>query len=63
MFAAALFACGANPLKTYEEKDPAEDAAVALENNDPNKAIQILTDALEGDPTNAKFISLLAMAY
>jgi hypothetical protein len=58
-----LFSCGANPLKSYEKEDPAEDAAVALENDNPNKAIEILNKALEGDPTNSKYISLLAMAY
>jgi hypothetical protein len=55
--------CGSNPFKTYEEKDPAEDAMVALENDDPDKAIAILTEALEGDPGNTQFLSLLAMAY
>ena len=58
-----LFGCGANPLKSYETEDPAEDAAIALDEGNPNKAISILTKALEGDPSNAQYISLLAMAY
>lgn len=58
-----LMACGANPYKSYEKKDPAEDATVALENNDANKAISILTSALEGDPTNTTYKSILALAY
>lgn len=60
---AFLTSCGANPYKSYEKKDPAEDATVALENNDADKAISILTDALEGDPTNTTYKSILALAY
>lgn len=59
----AFTACGSNPYKSYEEKDPAEDATVALENNDANKAISILTDALEADPDNVIYKSVLALAY
>lgn len=58
-----LASCGANPLKSYETKDPAEDATIAMEEGNPDKAISILTSALEGDPGNAQYISLLAMAY
>lgn len=57
------FSCGANPLKSYEKKDPAEDATIALENNNPSKAIEILTAALQDDPGNTVYISILALAY
>jgi hypothetical protein len=60
---AAISACGANPFKSFEEKDPAEDATVALEEGKPTKAINILTKALQDDPGNAKYISILALAY
>ncbi len=55
--------CGANPFDTYEESDPAEDATVALEEGNPNKAINILTKALQRDPDNYQYISILALAY
>ncbi len=58
-----IASCGANPYKTYEKKDPAEDATVALEDNDADKAISILTDALADDPDNNTFKSILALAY
>jgi hypothetical protein len=60
---ALVTACGGNPLKSYETKDPAEDAAVALEQGNPDKAISILTSALEDEPGHTRYISLLAMAY
>jgi len=59
----AISACGANPYKNYEKKDPAEDATVALEEGNPNKAISILTSALESDPENWVYVSILGMAY
>lgn len=55
--------CGPNSYKSLEKKEPAEDATIALENNDAQKAIDILTSALSDDPTNQKYISILAMAY
>lgn len=58
-----LVSCGANPFKTYEKKDPAEDATVALENNDADKAISILTKALEDEPDNNTYKSVLSLAY
>lgn len=60
---AMITSCGANPFKSYEEKDPAEDATVALENDDPNKAISILTAALQDEPENWVYVSILALAY
>lgn len=58
-----LTGCGANLLKSQEKKDPAEDATIALENDNPDKAISILEDALDDDPGNVQYLSLLAMAY
>jgi hypothetical protein len=55
--------CGPNPYKTLEKKDPAEDATVALENDDPQKAIDILTAALGDSPGNIQYMSILALAY
>ena len=60
---ALLNACGANPFKKYEKKDPAEDATIALEEGNPDKAISILTSALEGDPDNWVYVSILGLAY
>jgi hypothetical protein len=57
------FGCGPNTLATLESDDPAEDATIALENNEPNKAINILTSALEDDPENWTYVSILALAY
>lgn len=55
--------CGPNSFKSFEKADPAEDATVALERGDPQKAIDLLTDALVEDPSNQKYISILALAY
>lgn len=60
---AALLSCGANPYKSYEKAEPAEDATVALENKDPQKAITILTKAIEKEPENWVYVSILALAY
>lgn len=60
---ALLAGCGGNPFESYESKDPAEDATVALEEGNPDKAISILTSALRGDPQNNVYISILALAY
>jgi hypothetical protein len=60
---ALMFSCGPNHLATLERDDPAEDATIALEEGDPNKAINILTKALEGDSTNWIYVSILALAY
>lgn len=61
----ALFAggCGDNVLKSSETEDPAEDATLALERGDEDKAIEILEDALSDDPENATFLSILALAH
>ncbi len=61
--ATLLTACGPNSFTSLEKSDPAEDSTIALEEGNPQKAIDILTDALEGDPGNLQYISLLSMAY
>jgi hypothetical protein len=58
-----LVSCGPNPFASYETKDPGEDATVALEDGNPNKAINILTDALKDEPENWQWVSILALAY
>ena len=58
-----ITSCGPNPYKSYEKKKPAEDATVALENGDAQKAIDILTKALADDPSNVQYTSILALAY
>jgi hypothetical protein len=60
---AAIVGCGANPLQSYEKSEPAEDATVALEQGNPDKAIVILTKALETEPENWVYVSILGLAY
>lgn len=56
-------ACGSNLYRTTDPGDPAEDATIALEQDKPSSAIQILESALADDPENAKYLSILAAAY
>lgn len=58
-----VLSCGQNAFETTETADPAEDATIALENQDPNKAIEILETELEDDPTHPKYLSILSLAY
>jgi hypothetical protein len=62
--AAAAYACGcdSNFLESGEEKDPPEDATIALENHDPAKALSILDAALASDPANPQLLSIKALA-
>jgi hypothetical protein len=60
---AAIIGCGANPYKSYEKSEPAEDATIALEEKDPDKAITILNAALLKEPENWVYVSILALAY
>lgn len=55
--------CGTNMLQRSEKSDPAEDATLALEKGDEDKAIEILEDALADDPKNPQFLSILALAH
>ena len=59
----AIVGCGANPLKSYEKSEPSEDATVALEQGDPDKAIVILNKALASEPENWVYVSILGLAY
>ena len=63
LFLALLTGCGDNVFEGQEQSDPAEDATIALENQDPDAAIEILEDALEDDPDNAQYTSILSLAY
>ena len=62
-FTAAITGCGDNLLKSAEKKDPAEDAVLELENDNPDKAISILESALQDDPENPKLLSILSYAF
>jgi hypothetical protein len=55
--------CGTNAFESSETSDPAEDATIALENDDPDAAIELLEDALDNDATNPIYISVLSLAY
>lgn len=57
-----LIGCGRSIYRSFEKDDPAEEATIALEENNPDKAIKILEEALEEEPTNYKLTSLLSMA-
>lgn len=57
-----LTACGSSVFKGAEKEDPGIDATLAIENNRPQDAIDILTEALAEDPNNYELISLLASA-
>lgn len=55
--------CGNNLYESQEKDEPAEDAVLELENDNPDKAIKILEAALEDDPGNPKYLSVLSYAY
>ena len=57
-----LFGCGSSVFKAVEKDDPAVDATLAIEQNRPQDAIDILTSALEGDPNNYQYLSILSSA-
>ena len=56
--------CGRNPISKYEKKDPAEDATVYLENEQPEKAIEVLEKAMNsilkkaGVPDDAAWVAV-----
>ena len=58
-----LVGCGNNLLESSEKKDPAQDALLALEDDNPDEAIKILEEALTNDDENVVFKAILAMAY
>lgn len=55
--------CGKNMLASGESKDPAQDGISALERDDADAAISIIESALNSDPDNPKYKSILATAY
>ena len=58
-----LFSCGTpSLLKDVEESEPHVAAARALENDDPDTAIELMEKELESDPSNYNYISILASA-
>jgi hypothetical protein len=61
-FTLFVFGCSSNVFRSTDKADPGEDAAVALENDNPSKAISILEAALKDDPDNYRYMSLLAAA-
>lgn len=61
--AALWLGCGTNAFKSTDKGDPAEDAVIALENDDPSAAIAGLESALESEPDNLQYLSLLSTAY
>ncbi|NRA64077.1 MAG: tetratricopeptide repeat protein [Pseudobacteriovorax sp.] len=60
--AVSLWSCGTNIYKQFDDQNPGELAAVALDEDNPDKAIKILDAALEDDPANYELVSLLASA-
>ena len=55
--------CGQSIFKSTRKIDPAAEAAVALEKQNPDEAISILNSALSHSPGNPKYLSILATAY
>ncbi|MGE0174253.1 MAG: hypothetical protein AB7T49_15760 [Oligoflexales bacterium] len=62
IFSILLAACGSNIFKSVDKSDPGEDATVAMENGNPQKAISILEKAIEDEPENYRYYALLAAA-
>lgn len=58
-----LVGCGKNLFAPYEKSKPQDDAALAMEQGKPDKAIAILEEKLQNDPENYRVIGLLAAAY
>jgi hypothetical protein len=55
-------ACGTNMFEAVAEPDPADAATAALDERKPNDAITILEKALQNEPENWVYVSLLASA-
>lgn len=55
--------CGSNVFASSDPGDPAEDALIAMENDNPDRAISILEYALATDAGSALYLSLLSAAY
>ena len=63
LLGAGLSSCGSNFLAGTEETDAALNATRALEQKRPSAAIKTLEKALEKDPENAIYLSILSTAY
>ncbi len=58
-----LSGCGSNVYAPLQSQDPAEQAARYLEDGKPQKAIDLLEKELADNPDEARYISILALAY
>ncbi len=61
-FALSLSACSNNILGWVDSKDPAEQAAAYLDQGQADDAIDVLESALQDEPSNWTYVSLLASA-
>ena len=59
----AMSGCGSNIYAPLQSQDPADEAARYLEQGKPQKAIDLLEEALADDEGNATYISMLALSY
>jgi len=59
----ALSGCGSNIYAPLQSQDPADEAARYLEQGKPQKAIDLLEEALADDEGNATYTSMLALSY
>ncbi|NDE13787.1 hypothetical protein EBZ80_02545 [bacterium] len=58
-----IAACGSNVYAPLQSQDPADQAARYLEDGKPQKAIDLLEKKLADNPGEARYISILALAY
>jgi hypothetical protein len=63
LLGAGLSSCGSNFLAGTEDTDAALSATRALEQKRPSAAIKTLEKALEKDPENTTYLSILSTAY
>ena len=59
---ALLSGCGSNVFEPIAKSDPSEAAVAAMDEDDPDEAINILEKALESAPDNWELLSLMASA-
>ena len=57
-----LIGCGVNILSSTESSDPAEDALLELEANNSDRAVELLEAALEQNPGDPTYLSILSTA-
>jgi len=63
MMIVCTIGCGSNSLEFFEKKDIEQSAISLLESNKSDDAIDLLTSALEDEPDNYRYMTLLALAY